>query len=408
MISLEEAQARLLDDAIALEAENVALLDACGRILASDVSALLTHPPFPASAMDGYAIRFADLHGPWQVIGESAAGAANFANTVQPGEAVRIFTGAPVPEGADTILVQEETSLHPTKGGVGEQGSELVLTGEGPPHQGAHIRPAGLDFTAGDTLATAGTRVSPALAGLLAAGGHATAPVHRRPRVVLLATGNELVPPGAAPGPGQIVSSNGVMLSALFAGAGAAVEDRSIVRDDLDALTTAIRAASGADLLVTIGGASVGDYDLVAPALKAAGATIDFWKVALRPGKPVMTGTLGRCRVLGLPGNPVSAYVCALLFGLPLVRKLSGDAAPLPRETHAVATAALPGNGARRDFLRATVTDGQVTPAARQDSAMLGVLARSNALIVRPPHAPPIAAGEQVVIIPLDKESFAS
>ncbi len=399
MISLEEAQARLLDGVVALEPENASLLEACGRILASDVIAHLSQPPFPASAMDGYAIRFADLPGPWQVIGESAAG-AGFGGAIGKGEAVRIFTGAPLPAGADTILIQEEATR--------QRDSALVLTGEGPPRQGAHVRPAGLDFRQGEGLATAGTRVSPALAGLLASGGHAAAPVHRRPRVVLLATGDELVPPGETPGPCQIVSSNGLMLAALFAGAGAAVEDRGIVRDDLGALTAAIQAASDADLLVTIGGASVGDHDLVAPALKAAGATIDFWKVALRPGKPVMTGALGRCRVLGLPGNPVSAYVCALLFGLPLVRKLSGDPHPLPREAYAMTTVALPANGARRDFMRAAYGGGGVTPAAAQDSAMLGVLARSNALLVRAPYAPPVAAGEQVVIMPLDSESFAS
>ena len=249
------------------------------------MAAILTQPPFDASAMDGYAIRWADRAGPWRVVGEAAAGRAG-APHVGPGEAVRIFTGAAVPQGADTIVVQEE---------VAADGTAARLTGEGPPRQGAHIRPCGLDFAAGDAVAHTGDRLTPARLGLLAAAGHGTVAVPRRPRVVVLATGDELVPPGASPGPGQIISSGGVMLTALFAATGADVRDGGIVPDDRAALTAALRAAADADLIVTIGGASVGDHDLVRPVLAAIGAEIDFWRIAMRPGKPMLAGRLRRC-----------------------------------------------------------------------------------------------------------------
>ena len=398
MLSLEEAQASLLAAAETLPAENISLAEAYGHYLAQDIGARLTQPPFAASAMDGYAIRFDDLPGPWRIVGEAAAG-RGFEAAVRSGEAVRIFTGAPLPAGADTVLIQEDAE---------RSGERLRLVRDGPPRRGAHVRAKGADFMAGDRLATAGTRVTHALAGLLAAAGIATASVHRRPRVVLIATGNELVPPGASPKADQIVNSNGVMLAGLFREAGAAVEDRGIVRDDLAALTAAVEGAAGADLLVTVGGASVGDHDLVVPALESAGATIGFWKVAMRPGKPMLSGRLGACRVLGLPGNPVSAYVCALLFGLPLLRAMSGAPRALPRTVEATAAVAIAANGERHHFIRATVGAGGVTPAGSQDSSLLGTLASSNALLVRPPHAPPVAPGEQVVIIPLDSPSLAS
>ena len=398
MISLEEAQARLLGDAAPLPPETLGILDACGRFLATDIHARLTQPPVAVSAMDGYAVRDADGAGPWTVIGESAAG-AGFRGRIGAGQAVRIFTGAPMPEGGDTVVLQED---------VVRDGDRLRLAPDEAVTAGSNVRALGLDFAAGERVAEAGARITPALCGLLTAAGHATVRVPRRPKVVLIATGSELVPPGATPGPNQIVSSNGIVLAALFAEAGAEVVDLGIVKDDLDALSGAIDSAQGADLIVTIGGASVGDHDLVAPALRQVGATIDFWKVAIRPGKPVLTGWLGASRVLGLPGNPVSAYVCALLFGAPLVRALAGHPRPLPQVTTAATAVALPANGPRRDFMRASVEGGIVTPARRQDSSMLSVLASSNALLVRPPQAPPVARGEQVEIIALDSDCYAS
>ncbi|MBV8973133.1 MAG: molybdopterin molybdotransferase MoeA [Sphingomonadaceae bacterium] len=391
LTSVDEAQARLLADAVPLPAEDVPLPAALGRILAADVVARLTQPPFAASAMDGYAIRWDDLPGPWRVVGESAAG-RRFRGTVGPGEAVRILTGAPLPAGADTVVVQED---------VRRDGDTLTLTGDGPPRQGAHIRPPGLDFAAGQVLARAGEAVTPARIGVAAASGHATLPVHRRPRVAMLATGDELVPPGATPGPDAIVSSNGVMLAALL-GAHAEVTDGGIVPDTREALAAAVRAHANADVLVTIGGASVGDHDLVMPVLRDLGAAIDFWKIALRPGKPMLSGRLGATRIVGVPGNPVSAYVCSALFIVPLLKRLGGDPAPLPVPFDAPAATDLPANGGRRDYLRARLADGAVTPSSRQDSAMLHVLADSNVLIVREANAPPAAAGTMVPCLALD------
>ncbi|WP_156256863.1 molybdopterin molybdotransferase MoeA [Sandarakinorhabdus oryzae] len=366
-------------------------LDACaGRVLAEDVSARLTQPPFAAAAMDGYAIRWTDLHRPWQVVGESAAG-HGWPGTLGAGEAVRIFTGAPVPAGADVIVVQEE---------VARTGETARLTGEGPPRIGAHIRPQGQDFAAGERLLAAGTRLSAAHLGLAAAGGHGTLAVVRRPRVTLIATGDELVLPGATPGPGQIVSSNPAMLTALLRAAGAEVYDPGLIPDNRAALAAALTAAE-ADLIITIGGASVGDHDLVVPVLKELGAALDFWKIALRPGKPLLAGRLGGTRVLGLPGNPVSAFVTALLFAVPLVSRLAGRAHDLPLETLPVA-APLPANGARRDHLRARRTPAGAEPFARQDSALLSLLAQAELLIIREAHAPAAPAGTPVTCIALD------
>jgi molybdopterin molybdotransferase len=345
--------------------------------------------------MDGYAIRWADRAGPWRVTGEAAAG-HGFSGTIGSGDAVRISTGAPLPDGADTVVVQED---------VERCGATLKLTGDGPPGQGAHIRIAGLDFSAGDVIARAGSVLTPARLGLLAAAGHGSALVHRRPRVVILATGDELVAPGEIPGADRIVSSSGVMLAALLAGE-ANVIDGGIVPDRRDALEAAVRNAAGADLLVTIGGASVGDHDLIVPVLTAMGADIDFWKIALRPGKPMLSGMLGELRVVGLPGNPVSAFVCAHLFVRPLLRQLAGDPAPLPRLHEARLASPLPANNARQDYLRATIEnsiDGPLARAAeRQESSMLRTLADCNALIVRAPGAPPASVGEMILYHALD------
>ncbi|KPF77761.1 molybdopterin biosynthesis protein MoeA [alpha proteobacterium AAP81b] len=391
LLDVDVALALLLDGAAPLAAETLPIAGAAGRILAADVAAKLTQPPFAAAAMDGYAIRWADLPGPWQVVGEAAAG-HGWGGAVGAGEAARVFTGAPLPAGADTIVVQEE---------IARDGAVATLSGDGPPALGAHIRKAGQDFVAGAILARAGAVLTPPRAGLLAAGGHGEVAVVRRPRVALIATGDELVAPGTTPGPGQIVSSNSLMLASLFASAGAEVIDPGIIPDRRDALAAALTAAE-ADLIVTIGGASVGDHDLVVPVLRDLGAEIDFWKIAMRPGKPLLAGRLGATRVIGLPGNPVSAYVCALLFVAPLLRRFGGRADGAARVTLPLA-GPLPANGARRDHLRGRRTaSGRAEAFARQDSALLGLLADADLLIVRPPGAPAAAAGEMVDCIALD------
>jgi molybdopterin molybdotransferase len=394
LLPFAAALERLLAGVEPLPAELVPVEQCAGRVLAAPIVALLTQPPFAAAAMDGYAIRWDDLHKPWRVVGESAAG-HGWSGTLGEGEALRIFTGAPLPAGADTIVVQEE---------VARDGEAARLDGEGPPRKGAHIRAAGQDFAAGDTLIPAGTRLAPPHLGLAAAAGHGELPVVRRPRVALIATGDELVPPGVRPGPGQIVSSNPAMLTALLRWAGAEVEDPGLIPDRADALAAALTAAvtgSDADLILTIGGASVGDHDLVVPVLRQLGAALDFWKVAIRPGKPLLAGTLGEARVLGLPGNPVSAFVTALLFALPLVARLGGRRHALPIERLPLA-AALPANGPRRDHLRARRVDGRAEAFARQDSALLSLLASAELLIIREAGAPAAAAGEAVDCIALD------
>ena len=396
MLTLDEAQTRLLTGIAGLAAETLALTDTVGRFAAEAVTAKLTQPPFAASAMDGYAIRWVDLPGPWRMIGESAAG-ARFAGNVEAGQAVRIFTGAPLPDQADTIVVQEE---------MARDGDIARLTGEGPPHAGAHVRPQGLDFKSGTFVAEPGDRLTPTRIGLLAASGHASVSVHRRPRLLLLSTGSELVAAGLSPGPDQIISSNGPMLSALLRSHGADVTDGGIIPDDRAALAAAFADSSSYDLIVTVGGASVGDHDLILPVLSDLGAQIDFWKVAIKPGKPMLSGRLGATRVVGLPGNPVSATVCALLFVVPMVRAWLGDPSPRPHPIIARTTVDLPANGNRRDHLRAILSldagHWQVAPARRQDSSMLRILAESNALLIRPENDPPVAAGQNVPVLPLD------
>jgi molybdopterin molybdotransferase len=388
LLPVAEAQARLLALAAPVAETRCPLDEAAGRWAARDIPALRTQPAADLSSMDGYAIRFADLPGPWQVIGESAAG-CGFTGELAPGRAVRIFTGAPLPPGADTVLIQEEAA---------RDGTALTLTGEGPPRPGSSVRRRGLDFAEGDVLIHAGERITPARLALAAIAGHAALPVRRKVRVALLSTGNELVPPGAPLGPDQIPETNRLLLAALLADLPVDLIDLGILPDDRAALEAAFRALD-CDLLVTTGGASVGDHDLVRPALEAVGATIDFWKVAVRPGKPMMAGLLGKAMVLGLPGNPVSAFVTATLFARPLIAHLAGAADPLPKTRSVPLGEPLPATGARADYLRAELVDGRAHAATIQDSSMLRTLARATCLIVRPVGAAEAKTGDSAEIL---------
>lgn len=392
MLSYEDALSRILGAAQPLPAERTSLADAGGRTLAEPILAAFDQPPFRASAMDGYAVRWSDLPGPWRQIGESAAGKP-FRGTLGAGETVRIFTGAPVPEAADTVIVQEDME----KGA----GGAVELHGNGPPEIGAHIRPRGNDFNAGAILLEVGTRLTPPALALAAAAGAADLATHRQPRIAIIATGDELVPPGTPAGPGQIVGSSGVMIAEQLRRAGATVDDFGIVPDDRTAIATAISKAAGHDLVITIGGASVGDHDLVKDALAAEGAEIDFWRIAIRPGKPLIHGRLGSAHFIGLPGNPVSAFICTRLFAVPLVLRLSG-AEPRDHLRTARLTVPLPPNGGRRDHMRAVQSDDRIAPLSMQDSSQLRALTQANALIVREPHAHAAEAGDTVHFIPLD------
>jgi molybdopterin molybdotransferase len=388
LLPVAEAQSRLLALAAPVGLEWVPLAGAVGRWAAQDVKALRTQPSADLSAMDGYAIRFADLPGPWEVIGESAAGRA-FAGTVGLGQATRIFTGAPMPSGADTVLVQEEAA---------RDGVRLALEGEGPPYLGRNVRPKGLDFAQGEVLIATGERLTPARLAVAGTGGNATLPVRRIVRVAVAATGDELVPPGAPVGDAQLPETNRLMLAAQLADLPVEMIDLGILPDRLDALEAAFRTVR-ADILVTTGGASVGDHDLVRPALEAAGARIDFWRIALRPGKPMMAGRLEDAVVVGLPGNPVSAFVTALLFVRPLVAHLSGSADSMPRSRPVLLGEPLSANGERTDYLRAELREGRAFASTIQDSSMLRTLARAGCLIVREPNASAADAGDSVEIL---------
>lgn len=402
MLPVSEALRRILDSAPQpLEAEDVRLEQAHGRRLASGLAARRMQPPWPVSAMDGYAVRHADLTALPAVLtltGSSAAGHA-LEGSVGAGECVRIFTGAPVPDGADTIVIQEDTSA---------EGARIEMREIGP--RGHYVRAAGLDFKAGDVLLETGRKFGPAELALAAAMNHAHVPVVRRPRVAILATGDELVPPGTEPGRDQIVASNSFAVAAYVQRAGGDVLDLGIAGDNFPAIESAVRRARelAADILVTLGGASVGDHDLVQSALSREGMELGFWRIAMRPGKPLMHGRIGGMHILGLPGNPVSAIVCSLLFLVPLVEKLCGrpDAGGDP-SVAAVLGADMGENDTREDYMRARITgwrDGApvATAFTKQDSSMLGVLAQAQCLIIRAPFAPPAKAGDACRIVMLD------
>ncbi len=399
LISVEDALARVLASAgEPLGEESVALGEALGRTLARSVHALRTQPPFANSAMDGYALRAADAARPparLEVIGESAAGRA-FEASLAAGQAVRIFTGAPMPAGADAVVIQEEARR--------EGASVTIEAGVVP---GENVRPRGFDFEAGEAMLAAGRRLTARDVALAAAANHPKLVVRRRPRVAILATGDELAAPGEALGPAQIVASNNFAVAGVVAAAGGEPIDLGIAVDDASALKLSVAAAreAKADVLVTLGGASVGDYDLVQKALTEAGMELGFWRIAMRPGKPLIHGRLGATTVLGLPGNPVSSTVCALLFLRPLLRALVGDAEAGDDPSEPARLAAdLPANGARQEYMRAMLRrddDGVVFASAlpKQDSSLVKALARAEALIVRPRHAPPAKAGEACRII---------
>ncbi len=397
MIPVVEARARILAAFGPLGAETVALADAHGRTLAADVRAKLTQPPLPVSAMDGYAVRAADVAkagARLAVIGTAPAGHM-FAGTVGPGQCIRIFTGAVVPAGADTILIQENADV---------DGSSIVARQAEP--LGRYVRPAGLDFKEGDLAIPAGTTLDARHVGLAAATNHAWLDVRRRPRVAILSTGDEIVLPGTTPAPGQIVSSNGPALAAFVAQAGGDPVLLPIAPDDEQALQAIAAGARGCDLLVTTGGASVGDHDLVRSALGATGLTLDFWQIAMRPGKPLMFGRFGDVPLIGLPGNPVSSLVCAVLFVGPAIAAMLGKPQTGPHVEKATLGRDLEANDRREEYMRATLARGadgtlQVTPFTKQDSSMISLLARADALAIRLANAPAARAGDPIDFIRL-------
>jgi molybdopterin molybdotransferase len=397
MIPVADAQQRLLASLLPLGAEQVPLTDALGRVLARDVVARRTQPPTAVSAMDGYAVRSEDVievPARLKVVGAAPAG-HGYGDNLHRGQAVRIFTGGPLPDGADAIVIQEDT----------DREGDWVIIKEASA-TGRHVRPAGLDFRAGDVGLRAGRRLTARDIGLAAAMNHPWLLVHRRPRVAILPTGDEVVMPGDPVGPDQIVSSNGLALGALVSGWGGLPVQLPIAPDDADALQRIAAATSGVDILLTTGGASVGDHDLVRGALGDDGLVLDFWQIAMRPGKPLMVGRYRDTPMIGLPGNPVSTIVCALLFLKPAMDRLQGILVPENPLRPARLKSPLKTNDRRQDYIRASLSRGadgvlDADPFPVQDSSMLGVLARADGLIVRPPHAPPAAPGHVVDVLPL-------
>jgi molybdopterin molybdotransferase len=392
-LPLEEAQARLLALATPLPVQHVDVESCLGRILAESIVARRTQPACDLSAMDGYAVCGGDLSGPWQVIGESAAGHPSDV-TVEPGQSVRVSTGAIMPAGGGAVILQEDVS---------RDGPLLTLTGEPPSPPGRHIRRRGMDFAEGEAVLPAGTRIGPAQLALGIAAGHRHLGVRRPPRLAIVDSGDELAGDCENCPPHQIPASNGAMLSALATSAlPCEIARLGPVADDLGALGAAFERAARADVIVTSGGASVGDHDLIRPALAEWGATVDFWRVAIKPGKPLLVARKGAQIVLGLPGNPVSSHVTAYLFLLPLLRTLAGAAEPLPRPVSARLAAPLPAGGSRREFLRARWDGTSVERISLQDSGALSALAAANALIDRPAGAPGAEPGDTVAVYLLD------
>lgn len=398
LMPVAEALQRVLADAKPLPGETVSLNETLGRVLTKDVTALRTQPPAAVSAMDGYAVRASDVATApvtLKVIGEVAAGHP-FAKQVAVGQAVRIFTGGVMPTGSDTVVIQELAT---------SAGDSVTI--EKPTSKGRNVRAQGIDFTRDQVLLHRGHRLTDRDLMLAAAMNHPSLSVHRRPKVAVLGTGDELVAPGSEPGPGEIVYSNGFALTALAHNEGAEVHDLGIARDSIADIVSTVRRARNwnADILLTSGGASVGEHDLVQRALAAEGLDLSFWRVALRPGRPMMHGRLGGMQVLGVPGNPVSSFVCAFLFLVPLIRRLAGrqDIERIPQAARLGRD--LPANDERTDYLRATLvagTDGPVaTPLPDQDSSLMAPLAKADCLVIREPHAAAAAKGSDCVILKL-------
>ncbi|WP_299612287.1 gephyrin-like molybdotransferase Glp [uncultured Tateyamaria sp.] len=390
MITVAQALDHLFALADEMPVDHVPLLEADGRILAGAVTSRRTQPPFAASSMDGYALKGveADQHAQFKVIGEAAAG-HGWAGTVGAGQAVRIFTGAPVPDGADKVVIQED---------VTRTGNLITISDD--PGAKDNIRPAGIDFAEGDTL-DAPRVLAPADIALLASMNIDEVPVRRAPVVALIATGDELVMPGETPGPDQIIASNTFGLAAMLKRLGAVPRVLPIARDTAQSLATVFSLARGADLVVTIGGASVGDHDLVGHVAAELGMDQSFYKVAMRPGKPLMAGRLNGIPMVGLPGNPVSAMVCGTVFLTPMIRAMQGlGQAPVPRMQLPL-SAPLGPNGPREHYMRGLLSNGAVQDAGLQDSSLLSVLANANALIVRPPSDPARAIGDVVDVVHL-------
>ena len=402
LLAVADALDRILNGLVPSDTEICKLQDVRGRALATDIAARLSLPPAAVSAMDGYAVRAADCPAPGARLtraGESAAGRP-WNGSMGEGEAIRIFTGAVIPDGADTILLQEDASA------TGETDGATITVKE-VPRKGQFIRPAGLDVSAGDMILTAGTVMSARLIALAISAGHTEASIWRRPNVGILSTGDELVPPGGTPGPGQIISSNATYLSSFIAACGAVPIDLGIARDRPGAVLSCVRAAPAPlDLVVTTGGASVGVHDHIVDDLSASGTELGFWKIAMRPGKPLIHGRIDDIPLLGLPGNPVSSAVCANIFLRPAIARLSG-ADHHPQMIAARLAIDLKANDRRQDYLRATLDyDSQgravVTPARKQDSSMISIYAGANALVVRPPFDEARQAGDMVMVMPLD------
>ena len=395
MLSVAEARSRIRAAFHTLGSEQVGLMDALGRVLAEDVTARTTQPPVAVSAMDGYAVRAADIvkvPARLKVVGYAPAGGVHLGE-VGVGEAVRIFTGGPLPAGADTIVIQEDTATD----------GDHVLVGETAP-VGRYVRPAGLDFRFGDKLLGKGRLLTARDIGIVAAMNRPWLPVTRRPRIAILATGDEVVMPGEPIGPNQIISSNGPSLAAFVTASGATPVNLGIAPDNRAALRAMAEAAVGSDLLVTSGGASVGDHDLIQSVLGEAGMQLDFWRIAMRPGKPLMFGRIGATPVLGVPGNPVSALVCAVMFLRPAIDVMLGRSDGAGPPATAILGCDLPENDGREDYLRSRTgydSTGQLvaTPFSKQDSSMLSLLAQADCLVVRPPRAPAIKAGSKVEIV---------